>query len=342
MKTHRGRLLLIVVIVAGTLAAGGWALHQSGSAPDGPSNDDEATSVVCLGFVDLEHGLRLLTPLQPGRVDEILVKEGAHVEAGTPLLRLDDAAVRLQLKAAQSAADAAQAAVEQSRILPRQHEAKRKQQHAAIDAVVARLSGARTALRQQEDLAQGRLVNDRAVAIAREQVRELEAQELAERQKLVELELIDPETAVRQAEAELGVAIARREQAHHALKDCTLTAPTAGVVQRVMVGRGDVISGRPAVQFCPDEPRLIRAEVSQEFADRVRVGQSAVIRDDARPRLQWRGRVSRVSDWYGQRRPNPQDPSAFLDVRTVEFLLSIEPGSEPLRIGQRVRVVFDR
>ena len=115
-------------------------------------------------------------------------------------------------------------------------------------------------------------------------------------------------------------------------------APHAGIV-----GVGDIVTGNPAqpvVRFCPDETPLVRVEVNQEFADRVKVGQTARVKDDAHGGRSWRGKVRRVAAWFEQRRPTSQDPSQYTDVRTVECLIAIDPGQPPLRIGQRMRVMI--
>jgi multidrug resistance efflux pump len=164
---------------------------------------------------------------------------------------------------------------------------------------------------------------------------------------------IDPALTVRKAKAKLESAQIQRNQARHQLDECTLKAPTAGTVQHIAVGVGDIVTGNPmlpvsgtgvssVVRFRPDEPPLIRADVDQEFADRVRVGQPAVIRYDARSGASWRGKVQRVAGWYEHHRPATQDPAAFTDVRTVECLITIDPGQPPLRIGQRMRVMIGR
>jgi hypothetical protein len=116
-------------------------------------------------------------------------------------------------------------------------------------------------------------------------------------------------------------------------------------VQRISVGAGDVVTGNPTqpiVRFSPDEEPLVRAEVNQEFAYRLKVGQKAVIRDDAHKGASWRGEVRRVAGWYERRRPNTEDPAAYTDVRTVECLITIDPGQPPLRLGQRMRVMIGR
>ena len=60
--------------------------------------------------------------------------------------------------------------------------------------------------------------------------------------------------------------------------------------------------------------------------------------DDSRSGATWRGKIRRVSDWYGHRRSIWQEPLQFNDVRTLEGIIELEPGQPPLRIGQRVLV----
>jgi hypothetical protein len=95
-----------------------------------------------------------------------------------------------------------------------------------------------------------------------------------------------------------------------------------------------------AVLFCPAGPRFIRAEVEQEFASRVKVGQSVIIRDDGADPVVRQGRVASLSDWYTQRRSILDEPLQTNDVRTLECLVTLDPGQPPLRIGQRVRVLI--
>ena len=180
-------------------------------------------------------------------------------------------------------------------------------------------------------------------AMTRDEVKALGALAAVEMEKLTELKTVDPALTTRKARAEVKLAQARLEQAKHQLEECTLKAPSAGTVERIQVGAGDIASGMPTqsiVRFRPDETPLVRADVDQEFADRVKVGQTALIKDDAHSSVTWRGKVQRVAGWYERRRPTSQDPSAFTDVRTVECLISIDPGQPPLRIGQRMRVMI--
>jgi HlyD family secretion protein len=309
------------------------------------SGQRTAEGVVCTGYVDLEHGIRSLAPLRPGRVAAIVGRENEHVEAGAPILRLEDQDAKFQVQAGEAALTAAEIQLEEARKLAEQQRARLAQQQSALEAAGFRVHAAREMLRRKEEQVKDNLVSSEEVTIRRDELKALEQQELAEREKLAELKTVDPALAVSKARAQLKLSQINRDQALHQLDECTLKAPVAGTVQRISVGAGDIVTGNPAqpiVRFAPDEAPLVRAEVNQEFADRVRVGQTALIRDDARSGAKWRGKVERIADWYEKRRPTTQDPSAFTDVRTVECLISIDPGQPPLRLGQRMRVMIGR
>lgn len=344
-------LLLVGVGGAGWMANRFWGLaahpaDKTGSPHEvSDSSDGENEGVVCTGYVDLEHGVRSLAPLRPGRVAAVLAREHVHIEADTPILRLEDEDAKLQLEAAEANVTAAEIQLEEARKLDEQQRARLAQQQAAVEAAGFRVHGARELLRRNEERLKDKLVSPEEVTMRRDEVKALEQQERAEREKLAELKTVDPALAVRKARAQLKLCQVSRDQARHQLDECTLTAPVAGTVQRIAVGAGDIVTGNPAqsiVRFAPDEAPLVRAEVNQEFADRVQVGQTARIRDDARPGASWRGKVDRVAGWYERRRPTLQDPSAFTDVRTVEVLIRIDPDQSPVRLGQRMRVLIGR
>jgi hypothetical protein len=95
------------------------------------------------------------------------------------------------------------------------------------------------------------------------------------------------------------------------------------------------------VLFCPSLPFIVRAEVEQEFAGRVAVGQKALIQDDATGGGSWTGQVKSISGWYSHRRSMLLEPLQFNDVRTLECIITLDAGQAPLRIGQRVRVTLE-
>jgi multidrug resistance efflux pump len=167
----------------------------------------------------------------------------------------------------------------------------------------------------------------------------------AEKGKLRELRLNDPTAGIRRAKADVDAKEAQLEEARRGEDECALRAPVGGTVLRILAGPGDVLGGRqqqPAVLFCPEGQRIVRAEVDQEFAGRVAVGQAVLVEDDVTAGPSWRGKVVRVSDWYTQRRSILPEPGQFNDVRTLECIIQLDPGQPLLRIGQRVRATLAR
>lgn len=353
MNTKKCLLLLGLVLLVVGVGGASWVANrfwtpsvadEVNRQPGSPGTTGEE-GVVCTGYVDLEHGIRSLALLRPGRVAAIVANENQHVDTGAPILRLEDRDAKFQVDEAEAAVTSAEIQLEEALKLDEQQRARLAQQQAALNAAGFRLDAARLMLQHKEKRLKDDLVTVEEIRITRDEVKALEQKELAEREKLAELKTVDPALTVRKARTGLRLAQIHSEQARHQLDECTLKAPTPGTVQRIAVGAGDIVSANPMqsiVRFCPDETPLIRAEVDQEFAERVTVGQSALVQDDSRSGTSWRGKVQRIAGWFEQRRPTTQDPSAFTDVRTVECLIAIDPGQPPLRLGQRMRVLIGR
>jgi multidrug resistance efflux pump len=183
------------------------------------------------------------------------------------------------------------------------------------------------------------------VASTADRIREFEEVLNAEQKKLKSLELQDPAVDLERVRAEVATMRARLQQAERVLEEHTLRAPEDGKVLRIFVTASELITTPPkraAIQFCPNRPRIIRAEVDQAFAERVEIGQPAQIVDDASSEHTWRGRVLRLSDWYTERRQIAEEHLQLKDVRTLECLIAVDSEQEHLRIGQRVRVTINR
>ncbi len=331
-----------IVFTAGMAGAG--ANFPKSSAVSAPADASPvAEPVACSGHVDVKHGVVSLSPSPSGRVAEVLAEENETVKAGALLLRLDDTVARLRIQEVEADLAASRLQLAQARKRPEQHQARLAQVQAGIEAAQNRLAAARHERDRKTDLLAKDLLPEAELNIAGDQVKEAEALLRAEREKQAELQLHDPAADIRRAEVNVRASEARLQQAQEALKECSLRAPSDGKVLRVLVGPGEMLGAQakqPALLFCPDGARFIRAEVEQEFAHRVRVGDPATIRDESDDPCVWRGRVSLMSDWFTQRRSVLQEPLQLNDVRTLECRIILEPGQPPLRIGQRVRVLI--
>jgi multidrug resistance efflux pump len=346
MNTTR-RFLLLGFAALGTLAAvtagAGWVLKDLATRDQRTSPAPAVPGLVSFGHVDVEPGVISLSPVLPGRVAHVSVREGEAVAAGAVLVRLDDRLFRIKTQQAEADLAAARAQLFQLRSLPEQHRARVAQQQAAIDAAQSKLAAGRLELARKRNLHERDLLAIEELRVAEELVKVLEAAERAEREKLTDLWEVVPEAEIARAEAAVAAKEGQLNEARHHLDECALRAPSAGTVLRILVGAGDILGAQPrqpAVLFCPATPRIVRAEVDQEFAGRVAVGVDVLLIDERGGKGSWRGKVVRLSDWYARPRSVLNEPLQFNDVRTLECIIELDADQPVPRIGQRLRVLI--
>jgi multidrug resistance efflux pump len=334
-----GLLLLVGSVAGARLVLGNAQGKEDSEERHSPIAPDDR---ICFGHVDCEHGVAALYPVQPGQVVWV-VSENKQVRKGEVLLRVDDRLAQIHLRQAKTALADAEEQLSLAQMLEGQHQEKIIQQGKAIDAA----KGGRDSL--EFKLAQLRkLVKDNHAPLndlksLEKQGEQLDAQIKAEESKLRQLKQLDPKIAVKRAQLDITAKKQKVDEAQLGVEECELKAPSDGTILRVLVRAGEVLGTQPklpAIQFCPREPRIIRTEVLQEFAVGVVAGQPALIEDDTRNGTRWTGKVLSVSDWFTHRRSILQEPFQYNDVRTLECLVSIDPGGPPLRIGQRMRVTI--
>jgi HlyD family secretion protein len=333
-------VMLVVAAASGSLGAY-YLLNNSLSGPTEESPPRLRTTLVWVGFVDLRHGPAGLYPAQPGRVVKVQAREGQEVKQGTPLLALDDAAAQLQVKEAGAALEAARWQLAKAQTLPEQHRARIAQQESALEACDRRIAAAELMYVVKKKLHKNSLLSTEELAAVEKQIEELKALRSVERQKLAELNLIDPQTDLKMAQAEVARLEAKAAQANRAIADCTLQAPADGTVMRILINPGEMLAWpaqQPAIVFAPSGPWIIRAEIEQEFASKVHIGQPVGIEDDTNVEPLGQGTIAEVSNWFLPRRFQSQDPTRINSGRTLECIIALEPGHRTLRIGQRVRV----
>ncbi len=334
-----GVLTLIVSV------GGSWILHTQ--AADKTAKDDKGPDagsgdflLVGIGYVDVKRGLIPLFPTQQGRVTDVLVEESAKVAIGTPLLKIDDRAAKYTLERAEADLRAAEAVLSQAKKAPEAHDLEISLQKKAINAKQWDLDHAKDELER----VRARSSYEKALSDEAERaVKMLELALAAEQDKLKKLQLDDPTVTLTKAQADVDAKKKQRDLAQLAVDECVLKAPMNGSVVRLQTAPGDVFGSptkQAAMLFCPDEPRIIRADFDQEFANRLKVGQSAFITDNTGAPGTWRGKVTRISGIYTERRNIVQSPFQFNDVRTLECIIEVEPNQEPLRINQLVRVTL--
>lgn len=340
------RVGLLALAASFTVAAVAPYLARADKPAVSPPAGATATvgkTAVSIGHVDVDQGVTALYPTQSGRVTEVLVKEGAEVAAGAPLFRVDDALAQLHVREAKAALTAAEAQLTQARTLTVQHQKQVEGKQAQIEAAKQDVEAARAQRDKAHRLFEKTFASAEEDRAAEALLHKAEAGVKGHEAELAAVEAVDPKVGVTLAEQAVAARKVDLEKAELALKECTVTAPAKGTILRLSVGQGDVLGPtprQPALLFCAAAPRIVRAEVEQEFADHVAVGQTASIQDDATSTGSWTGKVVRISDWYAHRRSMLLEPMQYNDVRTLECIIELAPNQAPLRIGQRVRVML--
>lgn len=346
--------LLGLLLLVGSLVGAGWALNQTPAPGGGRStttvpasaattDPDQPPLVVAVGYVDGKAGVSRLYPLQQGRIVDV-VAENTRVDKGKPILSLDDELARLKVAEAQADLDNADVQLTQAQKLREQQALKIEQQTAAVTAAERkRAAGELERLAKEKSASSAGIdVNPKLLEAMKQTVEQLDELIKAEKAKLRELQLYDPELDVKRARASRAAKKGQLEEAEWVRKQCTLVAPENGVVLRTFVNVGEVLGAsptRPAVEFLPDGPLIVRAELLQEWAHRVKVGQEADIVDDTFQGPTWKGKITSLAPWFAQKRNLIIEPFMYNDVRYQECIVEVlEKGEYPIRVGQRVRV----
>ncbi|HLS69609.1 MAG TPA: HlyD family efflux transporter periplasmic adaptor subunit [Kiloniellales bacterium] len=235
----------------------------------------------------------------PGRVIEILVREGDFVEPGQVLARMDTDVLEAQLREAQAQLRRAEIAVEAAGSTVTQRRAERAAAEAVVAQREAELDGAQRRLARSQELAPRgtvpvqRLDDDRAqTQSARAAVSAAEAQVAA-----ADAAIAAAEARIVDAEAEVEAVRATIQRIEADINDSFLRAPRQGRVQYRVAELGEVLPAGGRVLNLVD-----LADVYMTFflptaeAGRVAIGSEVRLVMDAAPEHVIPARASFVAD----------------------------------------------
>lgn len=247
--------------------------------------------------IDVEGGLIRVAGPREGLIEAVFVEEGDRVRRGQLLARLDSRLAELRV-------GLALADLEEVR--------------ARADAAALRLAAA------QRERERRRVAGVGALGQRQIDEGEVEAQAQA--------------ATLRAARAAVEAASRRLDEARLEVEVRSVLAPADGVILRRRARPGEGVAVQAVTelfQLAPDAPRIARCDLEELFLPGVAVGQTACLVVEADGRHTYGATVKRLSEIFGAPAPS-DDPTARVDLRTVEMVLAIEEGT-PLRIGQRVR-----
>ena len=351
----RGRIITVLLFLAisGVALTALMAAKDANERPaDPPKTVVSGKKLVCQGTVDTESRVEHILPDNfpaPSKVIKVLVEEGAEVTKDQPLLELDAGMVKLKVTEAEKAVAGAQAARGKAVAMVNGY---RPQVEAAKKKFEARKEGLVAA---NNDLAELERSHRLAGTVSREQleaarakIKEAQLNLDASEEELKGLEKVgSPDYLLAQADEEIARLKVNLQQAQYALDQYTCKAPADGKILRSNVAEGHMFIPQnrdPAFWFLKKGPLLVRAEISQEFANRVKDGAIAKIEDEADRTLTWKGKVIKVGDQFLPKRNTGATVEllSVSDERVLECLISIDvvKGETPPKYGEKVRVTL--
>ena len=237
-----------------------------------------------------------VTPQLSGvQIRDVLVEEGDRVEAGQPLVILDDTELQTQIQQAQAEIEVAQAQVEQ--------------QKANLAQSQATLAEAETNLERYQSLAnQG--------AVSREELDSRSTQAVTTRESVgvARANVASAEATVRSRQSELA-----RLQTQ--LSNTTVNAPTDGIVAERPASVGDVSStSSEVVTLIRNNQLELSADVPQAQLPQIQIGAPVTITSNTDSAIRAEGTVQEIQ------------PLVDPQTRTAQVLIRL-PASERLRSG---------
>jgi len=327
MSASRLFRISAAAIAAAALLSAFVVLNRPESAAAQQSTDD--------AYVQAD--FTIVAPQIAGVISQVAVDDHDFVQAGAPLVGIDDRALRIGVDTANAAIASLQAQ------LDRQQSAI-AQARAAVAASAANLKLA--------DANRKRFAN-----LARDGSGTVQAEQQADAQWDVQGATREREQAgLRAAEQQVAILRADLERARAAkasaelnLSYASVAAPVSGTVaqRRARVG-GYARVGEPLLTLVPLDALYIEAHFRETQVARMRVGQAVDVTVDALPGLRLKGRVDSLGPASGVSfSPLPPHNATGNFTKIVQRLpvrVALEPGQDGLRnlrVGMSVRPSID-
>lgn len=291
------------------------------------------------GRIDSIDEARQLVASIDGVISHVLVRRGDRIAQGQILMRIDCAAREAAARA--GAAEAASALLA-ARSVSSGTSADRAALIAEIDAATARLANEEAQLRRAEEILDRGFI---ARSVYDERVQTRAAAEAALRSSRARLADLEGGRRPAETATALSVAEAARRDAETArtmAEQCAVRSPIDGTVLQILRREGEhsgAAQGAPLLIVGDLSQLLVRAEVMEQDAASVRVGQRAEIWVDGAPD-RWSGRVAHAAAVMGRRSARSLDPTDRFDRDVREVLITLEDrdGRLPALVGLRVTV----
>jgi multidrug resistance efflux pump len=289
--------------------------------------------------------ITVMAPQVNGYVAEVLVRDYQRVEAGQPLVRIDDRIYRQQLEQAEGQLDAANAELANATQTIAQNEADIAARRADLSAAEAERDRAGTDEDRVNELAARGSVSLRERDQIRATARSGSANVLKARAAIRIAEEMVKATRVSRLglEAQVKTAKAQRDLARINLANTVIYAPKAGQLSEASVRQGQYVAAGSQLLFLVPESIWVIANFKETQTRHIQPGQAATFAVDALGDERLRGHVEGFAPATGSEfsvlRPDNASGNFTKVVQRLPIRITIDPGqplAKRLRPGMSV------
>jgi HlyD family secretion protein len=322
---NRRILVPAIIAVVGFGGLGGWWLVERQS----PANELVLYGNVDLRQVDLAFN-------DSGRIAEVLVEEGDHVEKDQVLARLDTSRLEPQVARAEAEVSAQLAVVERLHNGSRPEEIA--QARANLEAAEAEALNARQQFDRKSALGGRSVVSQQDVDAAKAAMDTADAKVEAAR-KTLDLVIAGPRAEeIAQAEAQLRASEAGLALLREQLADADLTAPVTSVVRSRLMEPGEIASPQqPVFSLAVVSPKWVRAYVSEPDLAKLRPGMPADVAVDGMPGKRFPGTIGFISP-VAEFTPKAVQTEELRTSLVYEVRVNVTDKDDNLRLGMPATV----
>jgi membrane fusion protein (multidrug efflux system) len=267
----------------------------------------------------------------PGRIQELLVKEGESVKKGQIVARVDTSDFLAVQHQAAAALASSQAKLAELKAGSRVQEIQQAQ--AAADQAAANLDNAQKNWERINNLFHSGAVSAQQRDAAETALRVAQTALVAAQEKLSLTQAGNREESIAAAEAQVKQAQATLEAAKLNVINTTIVAPTDGVVAQKAINAGEMVSaGQPIVTITDLGDVWINARIEETKIGRIQIGQSVEFTVDGYPSRKFTGTVTEIGTATGSvfaLIPNENASSNFTKVtQRIPIKISLPKDSD--------------
>jgi len=226
-----------------------------------------------------------------GRIAQLAVAEGAHVEAGAALARLEASELEARVALARSSLDAARMRLESARIsLP----LEKARTRASLAEAQAHYDDAKQRYDKKLKLYESRLIPQGDMETARADLAAAEA-------GLQTAQANQDQVALQQRQIDIAAADVKQQEAALQVAEVTLAhtlirAPIAGTVVELPIKAGELMQpGSVIARITRLDALYVKAQIDEVDLSRLQIGQRADVEFDTQPHVKYAATLFEIS-----------------------------------------------